>query len=1362
MAVSAHTKIVAGARASATIVSLRARATMVSRPATIVALCAAALVAAPAPAATGSNDAIGYPTFAGSDDPVPREPAKYRTEGMMRAIYDAEKHGTDFWMDRLLARRGDDPAGDWLLTRGRALFMKTHDPETIGFGGQVAYWESIDNRDAYEIELGDLEEVVDERLQTPSYFRGTYEGDGLEVTVTKFITHENVAVTNLEIENTGTATREVALTVTSPYAKTADGRELTGVVDARNDLTTIFPRLSGNDVAPDGGKLSGTVRVRAGRTVTTKVQMGFVTEELEASRSEYERIRHRSAQQAFAEHVRTYNRWWADNVPYIDVPDENVKKSIYYRWWLMRFNFLDADIPGNDYQFPTSVEGALGYNNAIVLTVGMFIDDLKYLRNPIYSYGPWVSAGEVAGNARYVDNPGDPENWSNSYTQYISESAWQAYQVHGGPKQVLENLARYAEKDTYGQLDFYDRDDNWLIEYDWGALTGNDADAVSFDWRPGNLDRAESAYVYSNALAAAQAYEALGRDDKAAEMRAVADKVKQGVLTYLWNPERKLIEHRHVATDSHVPWKEINNYYPFSVGLVPDEAEYREALRLWRDAEQYPIFPFYTANQADKAEAAEQGDPGSNNFSIINSTVTFRFYSSVLRNYPSEYVKAEDYKKLLYWNAFAQFIDGDNRWPDANEFWADWDPETQHIDYRSWIHHTILGTTNWTVIEDAMGLRPRNDDKIELSPIDIDWDHFSVTDINYRGADLSIVWDEPGDGERHYRNTPEGYSVYVNGRRAFTVDRLADVVYDPHRGRVDTDARVLDRGRTHIEDADDVDMDRGRIADLFQKAGRDLGSDAENLVRGATASTGNVAGAVDGFTINDPHWTGTSADNDSFQLDFGGRETVDDVKLYFHNDRRRGGTTEPALYRVQYEEDGQWVDVPDQERTPAYPRSNYNHVRFDAVRTERLRVLMQHRDGYTTGLKEVQAFHMGWHTRGDRNAAPYVVAKQDETFRRPAAARLEAVVEDDAQPNGTLETSWRLVDGPGAALFEDPAASTTVVRFTEGGTYTLELTATDGDRSTSKRVTVTVEPRPEIVNLAPTATASASYTSPWEDVEAINDGIDPPRSNDTQNPRWGTWPQEGTQWAQLEWAQPVKVGSADVYFFDDNGGVRVPASWKLQYWDGSSFVDVEDASGYGTAEDAYNSVSFTPVTTTRMRLELVSGEASVGLLEWKAYAVAPESIRPVHVPTLAGHLPDLPETVTQVYADGSRLAAPVTWQTVTEDQVATGGTRFDIVGLVEGSGETAEATVYVRSTDAVSITFLEEEQVVTTAGTAPQLPATVKATFNDGSADNVNTRVSWREIDPSEYAQPGTFVVTGTVEGTSLEARATVTVKEEM
>ena len=32
--------------------------------------------------------------------------------------------------------------------------------------------------------------------------------------------------------------------------------------------------------------------------------------------------------------------------------------------------------------------------------------------------------------------------------------------------------------------------------------------------------------------------------------------------------------------------------------------DYVEALRLFADDSEYPIFPFYTANQADQAEAA--------------------------------------------------------------------------------------------------------------------------------------------------------------------------------------------------------------------------------------------------------------------------------------------------------------------------------------------------------------------------------------------------------------------------------------------------------------------------------------------------------------------------------------------------------------------------------------------------------------------------------------------------------------------------------------------------------------------------------------------------------------------------------------
>ncbi|MFF3444960.1 discoidin domain-containing protein, partial [Streptosporangium sp. NPDC002721] len=132
--------------------------------------------------------------------------------------------------------------------------------------------------------------------------------------------------------------------------------------------------------------------------------------------------------------------------------------------------------------------------------------------------------------------------------------------------------------------------------------------------------------------------------------------------------------------------------------------------------------------------------------------------------------------------------------------------------------------------------------------------------------------------------------------------------------------------------------------------------------------------------------------------------------------------------------------------------------------------------------------------------------------------------------------------------------------------------------------------------------ASASYTSAWESVAALNDGIDPPSSNDTVNPRWGTWPQTGQQWADLTWSSARTLNRADVYFFDDEDGIDMPASWKLQYWNGTAYTDVPGASSYGVTKNQYNTVTFPNLSTTRLRVLLTAtGTSSVGLLEVKAY-----------------------------------------------------------------------------------------------------------------------------------------------------------------
>ena len=209
------------------------------------------------------------------------------------------------------------------------------------------------------------------------------------------------------------------------------------------------------------------------------MQFGATTAEIPQSTSEYERYRDSDADTAFKAHLREYNRWWVDNVPYIDLPDRNVKKMSYYRTFLNRFNLFDGDIPGNDYQFPVSIEGVLGYNNAIQLTQPMHMQDLKYFRDPLYAYGDWVSSGESSKCTAFTDNPGNTANWNNNIQQWIGAEAWQAYLVHGGERAILRNLAKYAECDVKGQLAKFDDNHNSLVEYASGFYTGNDSDAVA-------------------------------------------------------------------------------------------------------------------------------------------------------------------------------------------------------------------------------------------------------------------------------------------------------------------------------------------------------------------------------------------------------------------------------------------------------------------------------------------------------------------------------------------------------------------------------------------------------------------------------------------------------------------------------------------------------------------------------------------------------------------------------------------------------------------------------------------------------------------------------------------------------------------
>ncbi len=134
------------------------------------------------------------------------------------------------------------------------------------------------------------------------------------------------------------------------------------------------------------------------------------------------------------------------------------------------------------------------------------------------------------------------------------------------------------------------------------------------------------------------------------------------------------------------------------------------------------------------------------------------------------------------------------------------------------------------------------------------------------------------------------------------------------------------------------------------------------------------------------------------------------------------------------------------------------------------------------------------------------------------------------------------------------------------------------------------------------ATTSKVTTSGRKNPGPINDGEEPSSSADPSS-FFDWWPRKGTtEWVEYAFEKPAEVSQAEVYWFDDTGSgeCRVPKSWRILFKDGEQWRPVENVGPYGVEKDRYNRVTFKPVKTGALRLEVTLQPAwSAGIQEWK-------------------------------------------------------------------------------------------------------------------------------------------------------------------
>jgi hypothetical protein len=194
------------------------------------------------------------------------------------------------------------------------------------------------------------------------------------------------------------------------------------------------------------------------------------------------------------------------------------------------------------------------------------------------------------------------------------------------------------------------------------------------------------------------------------------------------------------------------------------------------------------------------------------------------------------------------------------------------------------------------------------------------------------------------------------------------------------------------------------------------------------------------------------------------------------------------------------------------------------------------------------------------NTAPVVTVIGPDVMAVGDHGLLDATVDDDGLPGGSLSTHWSVESASGDVVFADQHAARTAVSFASAGSYILKLTVTDGELTASENLSVNV------VNL-PSGNSSQHYRlnvggpdiastgGAWlSDFEFVNTGktwssaspINMSGVSDVPSALFNTERYDRAGGAEIEWKLPVTPGQyqvrlyfAEIYFGAMSEGARV-------------------------------------------------------------------------------------------------------------------------------------------------------------------------------------------------------------------------------
>jgi len=633
--------------------------------------------------------------------------------------------------------------------------------------------------------------------------------------------------------------------------------------------------------------------------------------------------------------------WYRRQIPFFESPDPDIDATYYYRWELLT-KHLTYGSPETGYTFTEFIDRPFwsGAYGSISCPLGHQMYEARWLKDRRI----------VEDFARYwFETPGaEPRSYSNWY----GDAVWATYLVTGDSaflRSMLPHMVTQYQGWTAEHWDPEHRMFRWDGMHDGMETNINSRQtADSFAGAEGYRPTLDS-YLFADARAIARAAALLGDSSLSREYAERAASLKARVQEELWDPDRQFFLHQFARDEpggiragsrtyqtgplaGNPHGRELIGYVPWQFSL-PDSG-YEAAWRFLLDTAYFQArFGPTTVERHDpQFLVSKVCCVWSGNAWPYATSQTLTAMANLLNGYRQTVVTRADYFRLLKLYTLDQRKGGRPYIAEAADpETGSWEGHDTYYHSEHYFHSSYVDL----IITGLAGLRPRGDDSLDVNPlVPESWDWFALDDVAYRGRRVSIFWDR--DGSRYRRGA--GLSLYVDGRRVAHGARISRLVADmglaPALAAVDRPVNFA------------VNNGRGAFP---------------TVTASYSAPTTPPHYLIDGnvwYHETPPNrWTARGSGNaaDSVELDFGVSRPVEWVTLYFLDD---GATIRPpARFALERWRDGRWEDIPAQRRVPEIPEGHRaNTVAFDRIETPRLRLIVTHRAGASSGLTEIEAW----------------------------------------------------------------------------------------------------------------------------------------------------------------------------------------------------------------------------------------------------------------------------------------------------------------------------------------------------------------------------------------------------------------------